>query len=172
MEVNNKAVEILEKIFSNVNNWLAFAEAKNAAIIAFNIAVIAALLSGSDVLGKTIIFYFLNVIIVLSTAFALLSFIPNLGNDKSASSQIDEQDNLLLFSHIAKYSKEQYLIAVYRVYFNLTRQENDLSKIELDYADEITYNAGITVNKYRCFKRALYIDFVGILGILILIIIA
>lgn len=30
-------VGVLEKIFSNINSWLTFAEAKNAAIIAFNI---------------------------------------------------------------------------------------------------------------------------------------
>lgn len=36
----NSAVSILENTFSNINNWLSFAEAKNAALIAFNIAVL------------------------------------------------------------------------------------------------------------------------------------
>lgn len=35
--------ELLEKNFSNVNSWLNFAEAKNAANIAFVIACIAAI---------------------------------------------------------------------------------------------------------------------------------
>ena len=30
----NSAVSILENTFSNINNWLSFAEAKNAALIA------------------------------------------------------------------------------------------------------------------------------------------
>ena len=33
--------ELLKNIFSNLNNWLTFAEAKNAAIIAFNIACLS-----------------------------------------------------------------------------------------------------------------------------------
>ena len=33
--------EQLKEIFDNVNNWVTFAEAKNAAIIAFNVACIS-----------------------------------------------------------------------------------------------------------------------------------
>lgn len=165
-------VDELEKIFSNINSWLTFAEAKNAAIIAFNIAVIAALFSGADILGKTLIFYLINVIMVVSSGLALIAFIPNMSNNKKTIEVIKEQDNLLLYSHIAKYTKEKYLIALYKKYFNSIKQESDLSKIELDYADEITYNAEITVNKYKWFRRALYVDFIGILGILSLIILA
>ena len=38
---DNSIVEMLETIFSNVNSWLNFAEAKNAALMAFNIAMLA-----------------------------------------------------------------------------------------------------------------------------------
>lgn len=165
-------VGVLEKIFSNINSWLTFAEAKNAAIIAFNIAVIAALFSGADILGKTLFFYLINVIMVVSSGLALIAFIPNMGNNKKTIEVKEEQNNLLLYSHIAKYTKEKYLIALYKEYFNSIKQESDLSKIELDYADEITYNAEITINKYKWFRRALYVDFIGIIGILILIILA
>lgn len=37
---DNSIVEMLETIFSNVNSWLNFAEAKNAALMAFNIAML------------------------------------------------------------------------------------------------------------------------------------
>ncbi len=165
-------VGVLEKIFSNINSWLTFAEAKNAAIIAFNIAAIAAFFSGADILGKTLVFYLINVTMVVAAGLALIAFIPNMSNNKKTTDVIEEQDNLLLYSHIAKYTKEKYLIALYKKYFNSIKQESDLSKIELDYADEITYNAEITVNKYKWFRRALYVDFFGILEILILIILA
>lgn len=39
--------ELLQQIFENINMWLHFAEAKNAAIIAFNIALLAALISSN-----------------------------------------------------------------------------------------------------------------------------
>ena len=54
---------------------------------------------------------------------------------------------------------------------NIIKREEDLSKIELDYADEITYNAQITVNKYAWFNRALCVDIGSMCCILILIII-
>lgn len=44
---------------------------------------------------------------------------------------------------------------------------NNKRTMELDYADEITYNAQIAVNKYKWFKRALYIDLCGILILVI-----
>ena len=169
-EEKKEIIDLLEKIFSNINNWLTFAEAKNAAIIAFNIAVISVLFSGTDILGQTLFFYLINIMIIVSTGLALLAFMPDMGNNRKTFGGIEEQDNLLLYSHIVKYTKEKYLIALYKKYFNSIKQESDLSKRELDYADEITYNAKITVNKYECFRRALCVDFVGILGILMLII--
>ena len=56
--------------------------------------------------------------------------------------------------------------------YSIIKREEDLSKIELDYADEITYNAQITVNKYAWFNRALCVDIGSMCCILILIIIA
>ena len=47
--MDNKGLdELLEKNFSNVNSWLNFAEAKNAANIAFVVACIAAIFSLED----------------------------------------------------------------------------------------------------------------------------
>ena len=101
-----------------------------------------------------------------------MSFKPKTGNNKRTIQSSNDADNLLLFTHIAKYTKEKYLIAVYRKYLNIIKREEDLSKIELDYADEITYNAQITVNKYAWFNRALCVDIGSMCCILILIIIA
>ncbi len=165
-------IDLLEKIFSNVNNWLTFAEAKNAAIIAFNIAVISALFSGKDILGETFLFYLVNVITIISSGFALAAFMPDMGDDRRTVGEITEPGNLLLYGNIAKYTKEKYLIALYMKYFDSEKQENNLSKLELDYAGEITYNAGITVKKYKRFRCALCVDFAGILGILMLVILA
>lgn len=53
MHQSEERVELLQKIFENTNHWLQFAEAKNAALIAFNIAVIAAVI-GSDLYEKNL----------------------------------------------------------------------------------------------------------------------
>ena len=167
----NSAVSILENTFSNINNWLSFAEAKNAALIAFNIAVLTAMLGSVDVLNKNVLYYIINCALIISSGLALMSFKPKTGNNKRTIQSSNDADNLLLFTHIAKYTKEKYLIAVYRKYLNIIKREEDLSKIELDYADEITYNAQITVNKYAWFNRALCVDIGSMCCILILIII-
>lgn len=46
---NKELDELLEKIFSNVNSWLNFAEAKNAANVGFVVACLAAIFSLEDV---------------------------------------------------------------------------------------------------------------------------
>ncbi|MFR1591648.1 MAG: hypothetical protein ACLSUH_14960 [Ruminococcus sp.] len=52
------------------------------------------------------------------------------------------------------------------------KTEDELLKREIDYADEITYNAKIIVQKYKCFKNAWYVDFIGLVGIAVLILAA
>ena len=49
---DNSIVEMLETIFSNVNSWLNFAEAKNAALMAFNIAMLAVTWGSTENAGK------------------------------------------------------------------------------------------------------------------------
>lgn len=86
--------------------------------------------------------------------------------------QIERYDNLLFYEDIAKYSKESYLIALYKKYQDTVKTEDELLKREIDYADEITYNAKIIVQKYKCFKNAWYVDFIGLVGIAVLILAA
>ena len=74
---NKELDELLEKIFSNVNSWLNFAEAKNAANVGFVVACLAAIFSLEDMnaLLYTICFF-----LVISGMFSLISFLPKLGN--------------------------------------------------------------------------------------------
>lgn len=45
-------------------------------------------------------------------------------------------------------------LALYKKYQDTVKTEDELLKREIDYADEITYNAKIIVQKYKCFKNA------------------
>lgn len=107
---DNSIVEMLETIFSNVNSWLNFAEAKNAALMAFNIAMLAVTWGSTENAGKNILFYGVNLAIVISTIIALKSFKPDKGKCKEETGVIKENDNLLFYEDIAKYSKESYLM--------------------------------------------------------------
>ena len=169
---DNSIVEMLETIFSNVNSWLNFAEAKNAALMAFNIVMLAVTWGSTENAGKNILFYGVNLAIVISTIIALKSFKPDKGKCKEETGVIKENDNLLFYEDIAKYSKESYLIALYKKYQDTVKTEDELLKREIDYADEITYNAKIIVQKYKCFKNAWYVDFIGLVGIAVLILAA
>ena len=63
-------------------------------------------------------------------------------------------------------------LALYKKYQDTVKTEDELLKREIDYADEITYNAKIIVQKYKCFKNARYVDFIGLVGIAVLILAA
>lgn len=94
---DNSIVEMLETIFSNVNSWLNFAEAKNAALMAFNIAMLAVTWGSTENAGKNILFYGVNLAIVISTIIALKSFKPDKGKCKEETGVIKENDNLLFY---------------------------------------------------------------------------
>lgn len=67
--------ELLEKIFSNVNNWLNFAEAKNALLVGFLVAGFGL----HSHLKEEFPPWCLNICLVLALsalAFPLLSFFP------------------------------------------------------------------------------------------------
>lgn len=79
---NKELDELLEKIFSNVNSWLNFAEAKNAANVGFVVACLAAIFSLEDVnaLLLNALLYTICIFLVISGMFSLISFLPKLGN--------------------------------------------------------------------------------------------
>ena len=76
---DNSIVEMLETIFSNVNSWLNL-QKQNAALMAFNIAMLAVTWGSTENAGKNILFYGVNLAIVISTIIALKSFKPDKGN--------------------------------------------------------------------------------------------
>jgi len=164
--------ELLDRIFANVNNWLTFAEAKNGALIALNIGMIAAIIGSLDFWGETILTYIVIICIMASTVVSLFSFIPQTGKDRQVLVVHKAEDNLLFYQDIAKYSASEYLCALYKKYYNMEVQKENLDKLELDYSREITYNAFITDNKNIKFRKALEIDLLTFLIIGLMLVIA
>lgn len=164
--------ELFQQIFENINTWLHFAEAKNAAIIALNIAMIAALFSSNLSAVSMVLFSGISIGLLLSTLISLVSFRPNNKTiAKIVSKDIDP--NLLHYAYIASLETDEYLKELYKNYWKKPCQDcSNFPQIEKDYSNEIIQNSRITMRKQRYFKGALYIDFVIIVLTCILVICA
>ena len=155
--------ELLEWIFNNTNNWLHFAEAKNAAMIAFNVAM-AAFLAEMDM--PRVVFAGL----VVSMAVSVWAFYPV--NDKlpRISGRIVTA-NLLHYAYIASLERDQYLQKLYGRYWGETQvNSGSFPQIEKDYCEEIVSNARITLRKQNCFNISFFIDIITMLLLVILFI--
>lgn len=150
--------ERLKYVFGLVNDWLKFAEAKIAAIIAFNGAAVLALIAAIKDIGNPFISYFIahltipGLLVGLSIAFwgiksnyskSFVAKLPKPSND----------DHILFFGDIAKYGDDEYLKFVY------TRSEiklpDETPLIELDIVCQTIINSRITLRKYQYANRAL-----------------
>lgn len=163
---NKELDELLEKNFSNVNSWLNFAEAKNAANIAFVAACIAAIFSLDDM---NVLLYILCLFLIISGMCSLVSFLPRLGNKVASKipsnfknrKRKTKEDNLIFFENIKEYSGDTYLKQVCKLYFD--ENKYNPTKYQLDLSDEIVYNSDIVSRKYKLFKVAVYLDIVAFL---------
>lgn len=157
---NKELNELLNNIFSNVNSWLNFAEAKNAANIAIVVACIAAILNFEKI---DYLLAVICIVVIVSGICSLISFLPRVGN-KLDLSQLDQQEkhddeNLLFFEDIKAYSGEEYVKKINKLYFK--KNNADVSTYQLDLANEIVYNADIVSRKYKLFKWAVKLDIVA-----------
>lgn len=151
--------EFLEKQFDRVNMWLSFAEAKNAALIAFNITFISAvvgLMRDVPVLCAACV-----ISLITSTAIAFLSFVPKTETESKKVSELSAEEvenlNLVFFGDISKLNCNQYKELLCKRYLDgktLDRYQDDLCK-------EIHYNSGLTMRKYNYFNWALKVEAVS-----------
>jgi hypothetical protein len=159
----------LRNIFDNINNWLKFAEAKNAAIIAF-IAVVSPTLialyrSENEIIQLCAIisgFFF-----ILSLLVSLLSFVPTLQIDSALQYSVKQNSSLMYFNGIISRSLDEYKQVCVKE-FNL--QPDNL--IVNDLIEQIYYNALIARSKYVLFllsvKFIIFGIFVPVLALLFL----
>ena len=156
--MKNDLSEHFEKQLERTNTWLSFAEAKNAALIAFNVSMIAVI---SDVLSDYMVLLVILVILLLiSTIVALVSFMPETKNVSSNEKDAQEDNNLLFFGDIAKCNdRTDYIEKTKKRYFLPIDPEKENENINSDLASEILINSRLTVKKYNLFKLALMIDF-------------
>jgi len=150
--------EQLYRVFSNVNDWLKFAEAKNAMIIAFNSASIYGItqLFNLDFIKRSdqIINYLIIVIILLvfSTIFSLISFAPRVKIIKGGWYAPVDAPNVLFFEYLKTKTNEEIIneitgISDFKTY----------TTIEKDIAEQIKQNSIIASRKYSYFTIAVWL---------------
>jgi len=152
--------ERLKHTLSLVIDFVKFAEAKNAALLAANGVLIVGVLQAwssrpHPATWQCYYAIYLLVFLSLSVMVALVSFIP-LKEFPSLLpiSRPTPQDNLVFFGDIAKYDVTQYLRAL--------DAQSASSHYERDLAGQIIINARVALRKYHCFTWALWLTIYGL----------
>lgn len=167
--------EDLKYTFSNISDWLKFAEAKNAGLLALNIACIIGIIQGEQSFAKDLKTFegILIVMFCISSCFCLYTILPvvNKGfrfykkmEDTAFNNSLNSL-NALFYKDIANLSAEQFN-KLFEHKHNIT-----LSNAEKDFENQITNNAEICVQKYALFMIASWFSFGAfVMGIFLVII--
>lgn len=151
--MNNELLEI----HSNVKDWLRFAEAKNAMLIAFNGASIygVAKLPFWVQDNKTTFLegylYFMIIVLVLSTIACLVSFVPRVKFFLLKINNSDRGNNILFFEHLAKSTPEKILKELQK-----KAKIDKFTELDTDLAVQIQQLSTVTRRKYSLFTVAVW----------------
>ncbi len=156
----------LRYILSNVNDWLKFAEGKNAALLAANSAVVIGALRLVD--GKVFLFqwaeyyfYFFIGVFALSGVLCLLSFVPKIEIPWLLPTSLsDEKDNLIFYGDISGYDPSSYVRALHAQDGTILKT---IDPFEEDLAEQAIINSRIALRKYQLFNLALWLDVTALL---------
>lgn len=161
-------------VLAIVNDWLKFAEAKNAGLLVFAGAGIAGVLSfvGSAAaeipmrwkVGLFSCVGFLGVCCLIT----LFSFMPRTKLEKELSSRRGvrkDTDNLYYYGDLLKYTAEELLDSMSRLYYGGASGVLPLTKNHADVAAQVVVNSQIAMRKYALFKGALISAVLALLSI-------
>ena len=159
----------LQEIFNNINEWLRFAEAKNAVIIALNGAAIWGVLQNLKTLNcySEYLFYWgvgFAVCALIGLIIALWSFLPSLNIYWEEESNFKDANpdalSLYFFRHVRRFEHEDYLQRLYGA--KGIQVPSPLPQLEVDVAHQITQNARTTWFKYQTFFWSVSITLIGL----------
>jgi hypothetical protein len=153
--------ELLE-IHSNVKDWLRFAEAKNAMLIAFNgasiygIANLPFLNKKEDLSFIDGYFSFVILLLVFSTVVCLISFVPRLKFTHLSIANKNDKENIFFFEYLGGSSPDKILT-------ELTEKgvEDKFSEMDKDLAVQIHSLSNVARKKYSLFTIAVWITVVA-----------
>ena len=170
-ELYDKIETHFENQLERTNFWLSFAEAKNGAIIAINVALIAVLITIFD---KAPIFCVIAISCFLaSCTLGLISFIPNTKSRPDVNTMASGEELNLFFSRpeTSLAPTERYIeLSINRYFFG--KGMTLVNKLVYDLASEVLINSRITIKKYNWFKNAVKVDFMALVLTIIFLCVA
>ncbi|TBG08446.1 hypothetical protein ELG79_36615 [Rhizobium leguminosarum] len=158
-------LSILRDIYSDVLQWLHFAEAKNAALATLNSAAIIGVATVYSQLNSTPLWLCWAMAVVSgfflsSLLLGILSFMPRLSLlPWSGTPTAGKPGNVWFFGHIAAMGVDGFLKELSRK----SDTKIGASELESDLAQQIVVNSKIAVKKYAIFKLALWITLSGVI---------
>ena len=163
-------ISFFEKQLERVNYWLAYSETKNAAMIALNVAMIAALTAASLTSG---LYKLALVILLIAILVSLISFWPYLGNTISKKEKTQIAKNFIYFKDISYIDNEDSYVDYVNTYYFDGEAPKSSKKWVADLAKEIIYNSRLASQKFLLFRITLALDiasglFIGIQFLLLL----
>jgi hypothetical protein len=155
----------LRFLFANVNDWLKFGEAKNAALITFNAAMLFGSISLLDhapsYISFTLVFIFFPLIFI-SALVSLLSFFPILSTEVIGFLWMEKKatiNNILYFGHIMHLTPSELLSET------APNVPTNSDKFIGHLAEQIITNAKIAYGKFIYFQIASVLSALAICSI-------
>jgi hypothetical protein len=161
--------EQLYKVFTNVNEWLKFSEAKNAMLIAFNAASIYGVAQAlglkciEKVTWATPYLGSMIFIFILSTIICLISFLPKTKILAQSTSTIASTGNVVFYGYLKDKTSDQILHEITGT--PLPTPTANFTELEKGLADQIKMNSIITDKKFKFFKVAIIVTLVSYLTV-------
>lgn len=155
-KVENRLLTILEM----VNEWLQFAEAKNAGLVALDALALAAILTilPSAEVAEPVArgLAAASVLLLLSLGISLWSFLPrsDVGKLTAAARRPRATDNLYFYGDVCGYRPEQLAAAIARRYDRIEGYDPRQHPSHVDLASQVIANSRITVAKNEYFRAA------------------
>jgi hypothetical protein len=154
--------ERLRHTLGLVNEWLRYAEAKNAVLVAANGATIVGVLQTAGSLDQLhlawrIYLYNLVALAAVALLLGLTSFLPTVDFGRVMPKGAKKAgDNLFFFGAAARFSPEYYLHQYYQSHG--TSMPAVAPEHEVMYANQIVVNSRITLWKMNRFKAAAWVS--------------
>ena len=176
----------LTAILALVNDWLKYAEAKNAILLGFSgagLTVVVTYSSTASNIPNSVKFGCLLATILLNVCSLIcsLSFLPKTDLEvivwkkkhpnRRNKGDIRDDDNLYYFGCLYKYQAHELVDAINRLYLESSIQ-NARKKEYLDLASQVSVNSEIAYLKFKIFSWALYTLILSLLSIPIVMIIS
>jgi hypothetical protein len=176
-----KHEEQLRKVFSNVNDWLKFAEAKNLGLLTLNAALVFGFAKvnsiDSSAIAKSSLYVFtpcaiFSFLIALISLFPIVSKIEKGKYTKSWINKFsqfidveEEFENIHYYGYLKNIDEDKFESD----FLSKINSNESFTKYEKELATQILYNSRITWLKYQLFKIGAFLFLVGIILFLIVL---